>query len=118
VIGPALRGRPWLVLVGLYALGVCHLPMSERLPRAGCHVSGMIGRLQKTVIDCPDPRALAELYCHVLGMTVNEDIHGWVVIGSEPGLRQLAFQRVTEWVPHALAGPRVPPADPPGHPGA
>jgi Glyoxalase-like domain len=32
-------------------------------------------------------------------MRVNEDIDGWVVIGSQPGLRQLAFQRVTEWVP-------------------
>jgi catechol 2,3-dioxygenase-like lactoylglutathione lyase family enzyme len=27
-----------------------------------------------TVIDCPDPRALAEFYCQVLGMRVNEDI--------------------------------------------
>ena len=58
----------------------------------------MIGRLEKTVIDCPDPRALAEFHCQVLGMRVNEDIDGWVVIGSEPGLRELAFQRVTEWV--------------------
>ena len=30
-------------------------------------------------------------------MRVNEDIDGWVVIGSEPGLRELAFQLVTEW---------------------
>jgi hypothetical protein len=54
---------------------------------------------RKTVIDCPDPRILAKFYCQVLAMRVNEDIDGWVVIGSEPGLRQLAFQRVTEWVP-------------------
>jgi hypothetical protein len=27
----------------------------------------------------------------MLGMTVNEDIDGWVVIGAEPGQRQLAF---------------------------
>jgi hypothetical protein len=32
-------------------------------------------------------------------MRVNEDIDDWVVIGLEPGRRQLAFQRVTEWVP-------------------
>jgi catechol 2,3-dioxygenase-like lactoylglutathione lyase family enzyme len=61
----------------------------------------VIGRLEKTVIDCPDPRALAQFYCQVLGMRINEDIDGWVVIGLEPGLRQLAFQRVTEWVPRA-----------------
>ena len=53
----------------------------------------MIGRLERTVIDCPDPRALAEFYCQVLGMSINQDIGGWVVIGSRPGLRELAFQR-------------------------
>ncbi len=26
-------------------------------------------------------------------MRINEDIGGWVVIGSAPGRRQLAFQR-------------------------
>ena len=41
--------------------------------------------LRKTVIDCPVSRALAEFYCQVLGMRVNEDIDGWVVIGSGPG---------------------------------
>jgi catechol 2,3-dioxygenase-like lactoylglutathione lyase family enzyme len=44
----------------------------------------VIGRLEKTVIDCPDPRALAQFYCQVLGMKVIEDIDGWVVIGAEP----------------------------------
>jgi hypothetical protein len=50
---------------------------------------------RKAVIDCTDPRTLAKFYCQVLGMRVNEDIDGWLVIGSEPGPRQLAFQRVT-----------------------
>jgi catechol 2,3-dioxygenase-like lactoylglutathione lyase family enzyme len=68
----------------------------------------VIGRLEKTVIDCPDPHALATFYCQVLGMTINEDIGDFVVVGAAPGLRQLAFQRVTEWVP-----PRWPD---PGHP--
>ncbi len=39
----------------------------------------MIGRLEKTVLDCPDPRALASFYAAILGMRVNEDG------GSEPG---------------------------------
>ena len=68
----------------------------------------MIGRLEKTVIDCPDPRALAEFYCQVLGMRINEDIDGWVVIGLEPGLRQLAFQRVTKWLPPRWPDPAYP----------
>jgi catechol 2,3-dioxygenase-like lactoylglutathione lyase family enzyme len=70
--------------------------------------SPAIGRLEKTVIDCPDPRALAEFYCQVLGMQVNEDIDGWVVIGVEPGRRQLAFQRATEWVAPRWPDPAYP----------
>lgn len=80
----------------------------HHLPSASCHAVGVIGRLEKTVIDCPDPRALAQFYCHVLGMGVNEDTGGWVVIGSGPGLRQLAFQRVTEWVPPRWPDPAYP----------
>lgn len=49
----------------------------------------MIGRLEKTVIDCPEPRALAEFYCQVLGMRVNEDLGDWVVIGSGPACASL-----------------------------
>jgi hypothetical protein len=33
----------------------------------------MIGPLEKTVLDCPDPRALAAFHAEVLGMRVNED---------------------------------------------
>jgi catechol 2,3-dioxygenase-like lactoylglutathione lyase family enzyme len=70
----------------------------------------MIGRLEKTVFDCPDPRALAAFYAGVLGMRVNEDDGdgAWVVIGREPGLRELAFQRAETWVP-----PRWPDPDHP-----
>jgi catechol 2,3-dioxygenase-like lactoylglutathione lyase family enzyme len=59
----------------------------------------VIGRLEKTVFDCPDPRALAAFYARVLGMRVNEDGADWVVIGLEPGDRMLAFQRAAMWVP-------------------
>jgi catechol 2,3-dioxygenase-like lactoylglutathione lyase family enzyme len=59
----------------------------------------VIGKLEKTVIDCPDPRALAEFYCEVLGMRINEDIGDWVVIGTAHGRRELAFQRAAAWIP-------------------
>jgi catechol 2,3-dioxygenase-like lactoylglutathione lyase family enzyme len=68
----------------------------------------MIGRLEKTVLDCPDPRALAAFYAEVLGMQVNEDSDDWVVIGDVPGARRLAFQRVTTWVPPNWPDPRHP----------
>ena len=70
----------------------------------------MIGRLEKTVFDCPDPRALAAFYAEVLGMRVNEDDGdgAWEVIGRDVGWRELAFQRAT---------PYLPPVWPePGHP--
>ena len=68
----------------------------------------MIGRLEKTVFDCPDPRSLAEFYCAVLGMRVNEDYGDWVVIGTEPGRRQLAFQRAEDWSPPEYHNPDKP----------
>jgi catechol 2,3-dioxygenase-like lactoylglutathione lyase family enzyme len=68
----------------------------------------MIGRLEKTVIDCPDPQALAAFYAAVLGMQVNEDLGDWVVIGIGPNDRQLAFQRVATWVPPRWPDPQHP----------
>lgn len=68
----------------------------------------MIGRLEKTVLDCLDPRALAAFYAKVLGMRVNENSEDWVVIGSEPGARELAFQRVPQWTPPDWTDPRHP----------
>lgn len=54
----------------------------------------MIGRLEKTVFDCPDPRALADFYAEILGMKVLEHEPDWVVIGRRQHMRELAFQRV------------------------
>lgn len=68
----------------------------------------MIGRLEKTVLDCPDPRTLAAFYADLLGMQVNEDSDDWVVIGSAPGRRELAFQRAPTWVPPEWPDPTRP----------
>ena len=76
--------------------------------RTGCQNRCVIGRLEKTVFDCPDPRALAAFYAAILGMRVNEDSDNWVVIGMEPGARQLAFQRVTDWTAPDWPDPRHP----------
>lgn len=68
----------------------------------------MIGRLEKTVFDCPDPLALATFYAQVLGMRVNENYVDFVVIGLEPGDRQLAFQRASNFVSPQWPDPRHP----------
>ena len=70
----------------------------------------MIGRLEKTVLDCPDPRALAGFYAELLGYRINED-HGdgaWVVIGRDEGWRELAFQRADPWIPPRWPDPEHP----------
>src|SRR3978361_544879 len=68
----------------------------------------MIGRVEKTVLDCPDPRALAAFYAELLGMRVNEDEDDWQVIGRDRGWRELAFQRAETYVaPEGPAPPRT-----------
>jgi hypothetical protein len=41
-------------------------------------------------------------------MRINEDIGDWVVIGSEPGARELAFQRVGQYSPPDWPDPHRP----------
>jgi catechol-2,3-dioxygenase len=53
----------------------------------------MGARLEKTVLECPAPRLLAGFYAELLDMQILEDQDGWVVIGHQPGMRELAFQR-------------------------
>ncbi|MDX8034071.1 VOC family protein [Lentzea sp. BCCO 10_0856] len=59
----------------------------------------MIGRWHGLVIDCPDPRALAEFYEKLLGMIRVQDDPGWVVIGDAPDRPGVAFARVESWQP-------------------
>ena len=68
----------------------------------------MIGRLEKTVLDCPDPRALAAFYAEVLGMRVLQDSADWVAIGPAPGDRRVAFQRADPWNPPRWPDPEHP----------
>lgn len=56
----------------------------------------MIGRLHSTVIDCPDPRALANFYCQLLGRYVVRDSDGWVVIGDDSDAPTIAFQQAPD----------------------
>lgn len=54
-----------------------------------------LARMRSVVLDCPDPRALAEFYRAVLGGQVTFAEEDWVVLTVE-GLR-LAFQLVDEF---------------------
>lgn len=52
----------------------------------------MIGRLHNTVIDCPDPRALAAFYAELLGWSIVRDEDDWVAIAGPGGNPGIAFQ--------------------------
>ena len=77
-------------------------------PTAGPPTAAPVGMLEKTVIDCPDPRALADFYKALLGMQVNEDLGTWVVIGRAHHLRQLAFQQAPSFVAPRWPDPSYP----------
>src|SRR5690349_5417853 len=92
---PSVEGSPTVGLLVRGRISVCR----RGFPRARREGGGVIGRLEKTVLDCPDPRLLARFYAQVLGMQVVEEDDDWVVIGRATGWRELAFQRATAWTP-------------------
>ena len=49
-------------------------------------------QLSATVLDAPDPRALARFYCALLGYEVRTDEPEWVTIGQPGGSARLSFQ--------------------------
>ncbi|MBY6364872.1 VOC family protein [Rhodococcoides corynebacterioides] len=51
-----------------------------------------------TVLDCPDPQALARFYTALLGWPSERDDPDWSVIRG-PGGQGLAFQKSDEFVP-------------------
>ena len=67
----------------------------------------MIGRMQKVVIDCPDPGALASFYAEVLGFEVIYADDDWVTIGKGDGTR-LGFQRAPDHRPPRYMDPTHP----------
>ena len=66
----------------------------------------MIGRLHTTVIDCPDPSALADFYSELLGLPRVSTDDDWVVIGAE-GTR-VAFQLAPDLNPPRWPDPEHP----------
>lgn len=73
----------------------------------------MIADLQCVVLDCADPRELAEFYQSLLGGTVNQPDRrwavgdGWATLHTPSGL-VLAFQRVADYRPPLWPDPSRP----------
>lgn len=66
--------------------------------------------LTATVLDAPDPRALATFYQHLLGWPIGRDEPDWVTLRPPDGGAGLSFQREPAYVrPVWPAGPGDPP---------
>jgi catechol 2,3-dioxygenase-like lactoylglutathione lyase family enzyme len=65
----------------------------------------MIGTLRSVVIDCRDPRRLADFYAEVLGGEPAPEDDTWVVL-TDPAGRRLAFQLAPEHEPPRFPDPR------------
>lgn len=56
-------------------------------------------RLAATVLNAPDPRALAEFYSRFLGWLIDDDEPGWVTVLPPDGGAGLSFQTEDIYVP-------------------
>jgi catechol 2,3-dioxygenase-like lactoylglutathione lyase family enzyme len=68
----------------------------------------MIGRMHHVVLDCPDPRALAEFYSALLGQPVTYTSEDWVVVAASDRTSGLAFQLAPDHSPPTWPEPAVP----------
>lgn len=66
-----------------------------------------IARYPVTVLDCPDPRQLAEFYGALLDWKIERDEDDWCSIRAEYGA-SLQFQRVDPYTPPQWPGQVVP----------
>lgn len=58
-----------------------------------------VGRFDTVVIDCPDPRALAEFYAGLLGQEIADDGNdSWQSLRGDGSGVTLAFQLATDYV--------------------
>ena len=59
------------------------------------------------VIDCPQPRALAEFYSRLLGLEITSDEGDWVTVGG-PGQPRISFQEAPDLRPPQWPDPERP----------
>lgn len=70
-------------------------------------------RLRQVVLDCTNPRELAEFYRELLGLIYRPGdeppaAHDWLVLRNADGVPQLAFQQVAEQTRPTWPDPAIP----------
>ena len=68
---------------------------------------GAIATFDLVVLDTPEPRALADFYCALLGWRINREDDDWVTIRGDSGAG-MAFQLAPDLVPPTWPDPAVP----------
>ncbi|MCU4744990.1 MULTISPECIES: VOC family protein [Streptomyces] len=68
----------------------------------------MIATLQCTVIDCPDPMALARFYGSILGWELDDSSPPWVTLTDAATRRKIAFQYAPDHQPPRWPDPSHP----------
>jgi catechol 2,3-dioxygenase-like lactoylglutathione lyase family enzyme len=68
----------------------------------------VIGRLHHLVIDCPDPRGLAQFYARLLGQPVTFAEDDFVVVSRDDHTSGLAFQLAPDFVAPTWPDPGTP----------
>ncbi|MFI7542569.1 VOC family protein [Actinoplanes sp. NPDC049599] len=71
-------------------------------------VTGPIGRLHHTIVDCPDPAGLAAFYSAVLGLPITYRDEDFAVVATSSRASGLAFQRAPGNRPPTWPDPAVP----------
>jgi catechol 2,3-dioxygenase-like lactoylglutathione lyase family enzyme len=67
-----------------------------------------IGRLHHTILDCPDPHAVAQFYSALLGRPITYADDDFVVVAPNDHTSGLAFQRAPDHRPPTWPDPAVP----------
>lgn len=67
-----------------------------------------VGRLHHVILDCPEPRALAEFYSALLGRPITYDDGDFAVVSADDRTSGVAFQRAPDHRPPTWPAPGVP----------
>jgi hypothetical protein len=67
-----------------------------------------IAKLSATVLDCREPRVLAEFYSALTGAPIERTDEDWYQLATEPGGVPLAFQQAPDHVPPQWPGSTQP----------
>jgi catechol 2,3-dioxygenase-like lactoylglutathione lyase family enzyme len=68
----------------------------------------VIGRLHHVVIDCADPKALAEFYSELIGLPITYTSEDWVVVAVNDTSSGIAFQLAVNHTPPDWPDAKVP----------